>query len=914
MKSFAKAITLILLTAFLLPSCKSEHKYKIGVSQCSDDAWRSKMNDEIMREVLFHDNLEVEIRSADDSNEKQKADLRHFVAEGCDLIIAAPNEASALTPILDSIYTAGIPVIIIDRGIDNDHYTAFQCADNYEIGRAAASYARTLAEKPRVLEVSGNMRSTPARQRSDGFHSVADSDPSFTILASAQAGWTLERSLAVSDSLLKAHPDVNIIYAHNDNMAIGAAQVARRLGRDDIKIIGIDASPQIGIQAVVDSVIDATFVYPTEGRRIIGTAMAILEGKPYQKEIIIPANTAVDQSNADIMLAQHKALKVETDNIKELKSRLDIFWQQHRTQTWILIGAVIILLLSVFVLFLLLRGYWEAKRHRAEIELRNEQLKEATQSKLSFFTSVSHDLRTPLTLIAEPVEQLAAADNLSEKQRNLIRLADKNVKILKRLINQILDFRKYENGKLSLNLSESDLSADVKDWTEAFHELARRKHIKFKVSIPDTDSPVMMAIDKEKMERVLFNLLSNSFKFTPANGTISVALAYGSDSAVITVADNGKGIPAEDIDRIFDNFFKTEKVNSQGSGIGLALCKAFVEMHGGSISVESSEGAGSSFTVTIPVRHTGAPTAATEYTSLAKDEEHPSCTEDNICEIKELEDIDEPDVEPNEADKSILVIDDNADIRTLVASLLQQDYNVIQAANGPQGIRLATKYVPDLVICDVMMPGMDGFETCSRIKGETSTSHIPVLLLTACAMDEQKICGYGCGADAYVTKPFNAKLLTARIDALLKNRESLQRSYAERLGPASQTNDGKKKPAMPAGSNDVDNEFYERFMMIVDKNIDNSGISVDDIASTMGLSRVQLYRKLKAITNYSPTDLLKIRRLKLADKMLKTSDVTVSEVSYSVGFSSHSYFTKCYREYFGESPSDVQKRTAKIKS
>lgn len=893
-----------------LPACRKEKKYKIGVSQCANDAWRTKMNDEIMREVLFHDNLEVEIRSADDSNEKQISDLRHFAAGDYDLIIVAPNEASAMTPVIDSIYTAGIPVIIIDRGTTNDHYTAFQGADNYGIGSAAANYALTLSDTPQVIELLGNMRTTPAQQRRDGFHLIADKHPGFDILASAEAEWTLERGRHVTDSLLNLFPQANIIYAHNDNMAIGASQAARARGRHDIKIIGIDASPHIGMQAVKDSVIDATFVYPTEGRQIISTAIAILENKPFAKNLVIPSNTAVNLSNAEIMLEQEKALKVETDNIKELKSKLDSYWKQHHTQSLFLYGLALILLLTIVVLFLLMRSYWAAKRHRDQINAMLLKVEQATKSKLTFFTSVSHDLRTPLSLIATPVEQLADAPNLTADQKNLLHIADKNVRILKRLINQVLDFRKYDEGKLKLNLSEADLIADITDWTDGFREVARKRHIKFTVDLPKHLTQVRLAYDRDKLERIIFNLLSNAFKFSADNSHITLSLSVGQDNFTVTVADNGIGITPEDINSIFDYLYKSEHLNPQGSGIGLALCKAFAELHGGEISVQSTPDHGATFSFSIPVRHVESPT--------------PDSTPalDTASDFTELDTSSQPGAEPSETGKTLLVIDDNPDIRTLIASILSDRFNVIQAADGSQGIRLAAKYVPDLIICDVMMPGLDGFETCRRIKAETSTSHIPVLLLTACTLDEQKAEGYGCGADAYVTKPFSSSLLNSRIDALIKNRELLQRAFQRSIDPAAQlassisSSPSPSAPAspssssldMPSSADTIDNKFYTKFMKIVEERVSDSELSVDSIAAEMGLSRVQLYRKLKALTNYSPTDLLRICRLKTAERILKTTDITVAEVCYKVGFSSHSYFTKCYREYFSESPTNTRKR------
>jgi DNA-binding response OmpR family regulator len=276
-----------------------------------------------------------------------------------------------------------------------------------------------------------------------------------------------------------------------------------------------------------------------------------------------------------------------------------------------------------------------------------------------------------------------------------------------------------------------------------------------------------------------------------------------------------------------------------------------------------------------------------------------------------LEDI-EVDVAPADNDKpTVLVIDDNSDIRALIAELLGNDYNIMQASGGAQGIKLASKYIPDLIICDVMMPGMDGMETCRRLKNEVTTSHISVLMLTACSMDEQRVEGYDAGADAYLSKPFNSQVLMSRCASLIENRKRISEALlAVGVPKATGAEGDSHRPTSVNG--DMDNEFYNRFIGYVESEMSNSDLSVEDIAGEMGLSRVQFYRKLKAITNYSPAELLRIIRLKRADSLLKSTEQTVSEISYSVGFSSPSYFTKCYREYFGEAPTAAQRRTSKI--
>lgn len=921
MKSIPTATLLLLM--LLLVGCQNEHKYKIGVSQCSQDDWRMKLNDEIMREALLHDSIEVEIRSADDDNGKQKADLRYFVQNGFDIIIAAPNEVETITPLLDSIYLSGTPVILFDRRTNSDHYTSFLGADNKLLGCSAAQYIQTLNKAPRILELMGKLETSPAQERHKGFTEKINSMDNAVILASAVGDWTDEGGQRVTDSLLRLYPQANIIYAHNDRMAIGASKAAERLGRrKDISIIGIDASPQIGLKAVHDSVIDASFIYPTDGRRLIQSALSVLKGEKLDKDIALPVGVVANQTNAEIMQLQDEALKVETNNIKVLKQKLNVYWERYSMQTALLYGIVIILALSSISLFLLLRGWRAQRRHRTLAEQQNakleaqrdeierqyvqlqqkndeisqimEQLRQATQSKLTFFTNVSHDLRTPLTLIAEPVSQMARADNLTEGQHKLMALAMKNVRILMRLINQILDFRKYENGKLELNLMEVDVAAQMRDWTESFKDIALRRHLKFQVKIPDGD--YRMAIDTDKMERVLFNLISNAFKFTPAGGTVRVVLSREADNIRLTVSDNGKGIPEKNIKQVFERFFKVDKISPEGSGIGLALSKTFVELHGGSIEVQSTEGKGTVFTVSLPVRHVDN-AALTESVTA----------EPSAAIATELADILPQVGEPSEQVDTILVIDDNPDICALVGTLLQGVYTVIYASNGLEGIKLAAKYVPDLIICDIMMPGIDGLETCRRLKQEVTTSHIPVLMLTACAMDEQRIAGYDCGADAYLIKPFNGDLLKARIKSLVANRKRLKELY---LSGTSQSGLGQSA----AKWHDMDHDFYAQFLSVVEEEISNSELCMDDIASRMGISRVQLYRKIKALTNYSPTDLVRNLRLQQASRMLKSSDMTIAEVCYAVGFTSHSYFTKCYREYFGELPSESQKRTSKIRS
>lgn len=947
MKRTNLIITLIFLLLAVVPSgCRRQKTYRIGISQCSEDDWRAKMNDEVLREIMLHEDATVEIRSANDDNATQIADIKYFADNGFDIIIAAPNEAGAITPVISEVYHKGIPVIVFDRDVDGTEYTAHIGTDNEGIGSAAGRYALHLlaprTSSPRAIELYGLRGSTPAAGRHTGF-TREFTDGGGVIVATGYADWNQSDAERVADSLLTLYPDIDLIFAHNDRMAIGASNVARRKGLRDIRIIGIDAAPEIGIKAVADSVIDATFLYPTEGHRLVKTALAILKGEPYEKETVLPASSAVDLSNADILLLQNQSLLQETAKMKELKTRIDDYWSKHSAQTSLFYASMVILVLVFFSLFLLLRAFWQRKRHQQALMEQNRlleeqsreqkrlaetqkelniQLQEAIQSKLAFYTNVSHDLRTPLTLIAEPLAQLSEASNLTPRQKNLLRLADKNTKILARLINQILDFRKFENGKLSLNLTEVDFKEAAAEWLDSFAEVARRRDIKLTLDAPERGD-IHLAIDSEKMERIFFNLISNAIKYTPDNGSIRVSYTFDDKNLTLRVADTGIGIPHDDLGNIFDRFFMVDQVRPHGSGIGLSLVKAFVELHKGTITAESVVGKGSVFTVVIPVTHVSEMSEVPSRLISQEDINIELAATDSFIE-SDLSLL-PPDAASSGEDKPrLLVIDDNPDIRNLVGEILGEEYEIHQAADGREGLAKAARLVPDIIICDIMMPVMDGLECCRRIKEEVSTSHIPVVMLTACSLDEQRVEGYESGADGYIAKPFSGEVLKARCRSLLQNRKRIKDLWQGKvpgmdgaspdtapLAAPAEVAESQRTPALPkVGNADPDNEFYARFLQIFQEEISNPNLNIEQLASKMGLGHSQFYRKIKALTNYTPVELMRQLRLKQARHLLTTTTRSVSEIAYEVGFSSPAYFTKCYRTAFGQTPSELRDNLA----
>ncbi len=900
-----------------ITGCKEDTPhYVIGMSQCSDDSWRHKMNDEILREAMFYDGVSVEIRSAHDDNKRQIEDIRYFIDKKVDLLIVAPNEAAPITPVVEEAFDKGIPVIMVDRKILSDKYTAFMGADNYEIGREVGNYlAAKLGGKGNIVELTGLSGSTPAMERHQGFMSAISHYPDIHLLAKADAAWEREPGRIIMDSLLKIYPKIDAVYSHNDRIAPGAFEAAQKQGREKgIVFVGIDALPGKGngVELVLDHVLDATFIYPTNGDKVLEMAMDILEKKPFPRETTLET-AIVDPINAPVMKLQTAHIADLDEKIETLNGRISGYLSRYANQQVVLYGSLFVLLLVAGLLLVVYKALRtknrlnsELSRQKAQLEEQRDtlseqrdqlvqlshQLEEATHAKLVFFTNISHDFRTPLTLVADPVEQLLADKTLSGDQHRLLLLVQRNVNILLRLVNQILDFRKYENGKMEYTPVPVDLLQCLENWNESFQAAARKKHIRFSFDhMPDTNYRTQA--DVEKLERIYFNLLSNAFKFTPENGKVTVRLfaleKEGQPFFRFTVANTGSLISAEHIRSIFDRFYKID-MHHAGSGIGLALVKAFVEMHGGTIQVESDEKQGTMFTVDLPsCCCTSSPdTSSMDMSSMG--------TSGHESPVELLEGEEEEERNYDSSRMSVLVIDDNADIRSYIHGLLSAEYSVIEAANGSEGIRKAMKYVPDLIISDVMMPGIDGIECCRRLKSELQTCHIPVILLTACSLDEQRIQGYDGGADSYISKPFSSQLLLARIHNLIDSHQRLKQFFGDRQTLAKED------------ICDLDKDFVEKFKALIEEKMGDSELNVEDLGREMGLSRVQLYRKIKSLTNYAPNELLRMSRLKRAASLLASSGMTVAEIAYEVGFTSPSYFTKCYKEQFGESPTEFLKR------
>ena len=872
-------IVLCFVGLLVLAGCnRNTKKYVIGVSQCSEDIWRNKLNNELLMETYQHKDIELIFASAKDNDKLQTEQIEKFIQRGVDLLIISPNQVHSITPVIDKAYDKGIPVILFDRKTDSQKYTAFIGADNVKVGKTIGEFiAKTLHGEGKVIEIKGLDNSSPAIDRHKGFVQALSKYPDIHLKRTLSGEWTKESGYKSIKSAIADAKDCNIIWGQNDRMAEGARRAMAEAGIRNVLYVGTDALPNKGggIEAVHNGKLLASYIYPTRGDMVMQLAMRILKKQPFHRDNYLKG-ALVTKDNAKVLLLQNEEMMKQRSRLSDLNSKVDIYLAQYNHQKiYMLLGGVIIALLIGLIVYI----------YRTII-LRRELEEQATNAKLQFFTNISHELRTPLTLIAGPIEHIVNDGNLTKQQRNMLQIVEKNVSILMRLVNEILDFRKIQNKKMELTLSEFELTHYLKEWVSTFESIATKRKIKVDLIIPAT---IRLCADIYKVERICYNLLSNALKYTSEGGSITVKAKSSDETVEICIKDTGKGIAKEDIKHIFDRFYQVRNSNKDGTGIGLAIVKAFTELQGGTAKVESEVGKGSEFTITLPKRVAGDNFQPAEETYTMNDFLDESSavtdisTENKVSKITSDRQEDKP---------RVLVIDDNADIRAYATALLGDEYDVMEASDGSEGLKKAVREVPDVVVCDVMMSGMDGLECCKRLKADSLTCHIPVILLTAKTLDEHRAEGYAYGADAYLTKPFNGNVLKARIKNLITNRKLMKIVFG---------NDAQQEP-MEAVAQSAESQFVEKFRTIIQGNLGNSDLNVETISHEMGISRAQLYRKIKSITGISPNDIIREARMKRADRLLETTDKSVSEIAYEVGFSSPSYFTKCYREFFGRTP------------
>ncbi|MCB0466802.1 MAG: response regulator [Aequorivita sp.] len=541
----------------------------------------------------------------------------------------------------------------------------------------------------------------------------------------------------------------------------------------------------------------------------------------------------------------------------------------QRNMIWGILAIIAIAGIFVFFLF----------RNRQKT---TKKLQELDTAKSTFFTNISHEFRTPLTLINGPIEDQLSSKNLSLSETKNLKSALRNTQRLKNLVDQLLALAKLESGNLKLNIQNANMPSFLIAHAEGFLFSCTEKNIQFSVEVQNDE--IEDWFDQDILEKILYNLMGNAIKYTPENGFITLSGKRLTNKFEISVANTGNYIPQEQQQKIFQRFYQTNAKNP-GSGIGLELTKDLVEIHKGTISLKSEEKGLTEFKVILPIKKT----------DFDESQIFPQSNKiEYIDSIAVTDDIVEKEFVLPEDAPVILVIDDNKDIRDYVSSIFETTFSVHTANDGKEGFAMAIETIPDIVISDVMMPEEDGFTLTKHLKEHQLTSHIPVVLLTAKSQITSKLEALGIGADAYVTKPFNSQLLKATVDNLIENRRKLQQRFAQEV----------VLKAKDIAISSEDEKFLEKLQKVLDDHLTKPDFSAEIFSETMGVSRMQLYRKLKALTGQSSTEFIRSQRLKLASSLLKSNKISISEIGYTVGFNDPSYFTKCFKQEFGCSPSD----------
>lgn len=573
--------------------------------------------------------------------------------------------------------------------------------------------------------------------------------------------------------------------------------------------------------------------------------------------------------------------------------------QENETRTlWRNIFAIGTLITLAFALLLFQFFMYRNKKNKELLiaeETQRLELEKLDQMKSRFFNNISHEFRTPLTLILGPLNKLRK--HVDGSLQPTVDIIERNGNRLLKLINQLLDLSKIESGKITIKTALIDVVPLLKGWVTSFNSFADSQDIKLRFASENTSH--FLYVDQEKVEEVIINLLSNAFKYTKTGGQVSVDVREqarnGKEYLGISVSDTGTGIPEQELEHIFDRFYQASNADAEdvtGTGIGLALIKELVELHKGSVEVESEVGKGSTFQVLLPLGK-----------AHLKDEEivRISQIKETATEAAVQTVVTEAPVRKEEGQEEklplILMIEDNPDLRSYIRDILSTSYKVLEAVNGEEGVAMAIEHTPDVVLSDLMMPKMDGLQVCKLLKEDMRTSHIPVILLTAKSSKEDKLEGLKSLADDYLTKPFDTEELLVRLNNLIALRKKIQAHFAtgDILMP--------KKIQM----NSMDTLFMEKVTQHLEAEISNSLFGVVELAYAVGLSRSQLFRKIKAITDHSPNEFIRSFRLHRAMDMLKQNGATVTEVAYETGFQNPSYFSKCFQEQFGMAPSTVSK-------
>lgn len=612
---------------------------------------------------------------------------------------------------------------------------------------------------------------------------------------------------------------------------------------------------------------------------------AYLGQKDYEKAFIANERLLVLVDSLNIQNNEKLTTELETKyqtekkekEIALLRTQNELTEQQSKSQrNLMLAGLGVTSLAGLFFLVLY--------RNR---QITNTKLKELDQLKSNFFANISHEFRTPLTLITSPIDDVLEDHNLSDKKRQQFTIAKQNSERLLELVNQLLDLSKIDAGHLKLHIQEGNVLQLISALAESFSYHAKQKNISYTLNIEQKEETVWF--DKDAVEKITVNLLSNAIKYTSGNGMVNCEAYTENNKLFLEVKNTGKGFTNQESHNIFERFYQTNDQN-QGTGIGLALVKELVELHNGKIEVHSIQNKETSFKVCLSIHKNSFKNDAYIVTS------------DNITE-KEIPDfvkvLHNEEEEFTDSDLPILlIVEDNDDLRNLLKQTFEDAYNIISVPNGKIGVEQALEHIPDLIISDIMMPEKGGIELTNELKNDERCSNIPIILLTAKAEVESQFKGIDSGADDYITKPFDKKILILKVEKLIESRRKLQLRYSQEvlLTP--------KDIAITS----LDEIFLKKVQQVLDDKLVEASFSIEDFSKAVGMSRMQLHRKIKALIGLSASEFIRSQRLKLAANLLKKSDINISQIGYAVGFNDHAYFSKCFKDMYNCTPTEYAKR------
>ena len=870
----------------------------IGVSQCATDDWRLNMNNEITREAALYRDLEIEvlIENSEGKVGVQAKQIKGFLDTGVDLLIVSPGDSERLAPIIGQVYDANIPVVIIDRKINSDQFTAYVGANNFEIGKEIGEYtARYLNDKGNILEVTGELVSSPFSERSNGFKSIINMPQRELSLSSIEIDSLLDKAHAQKDSITALLDKADFIFAHSDPIAFEIKELLNQYDLPQPPMVGIDGllGENNGIEMILDGTLEATYLYPTGGDKAVQLAITILNKEKHQKYTYLNS-LQIDKTNVvgiKNRFLELKDLQKKIDLQREVTHDLDFLVKRQKSFLVLLLIALILLVVIVGLIIGTLRRKNKTNllldNKNKIIKAKNDKIsdqknnltkmvkvaEEAIEMKLRFLSTISHELRNSVNLINLSIDNIDGVLGSNPLQRDIpLQSIKKSAGRLKMLSDEILNLKRFDSKSFKPIPATTNLSALVERVLSIIAVQAQEKEIKLVTNLKEG---IIFDFDPSMIEKVVFNLVANAIKFTSKNGSINVKLYERSSNVYLKVRDNGVGMNPEEVSKIFDPYYtaaQNRDANS-GFGYGLAICKELVQLHGGKITVDSAKNLGSSFLVKVPKEQ--AKPVIKEVQRIAPEE--------NYLNLKSR--------------YKILLVEDNVELSNLLCSILDKEFEVFLAYNGKEGLQATLKHVPDIIISDVLMPEMDGVAFCQKIKENPRTSHIPFVLLTAIATEDSKIDGFDIGADDYLIKPVSAKILISRIENLIKTRVNIINGLSKDYNLLREINTKKTE----------DRVFIERLLDIVQENIANEHLSVAQISGQMNMSYSVLYRKLKSISNFKLVEIIKKQRLHFAAKQLILTDAKVNEVAYASGFSDVKYFRRCFKEEFDDFPSGFRK-------